>query len=350
MSRKFCGVSSLFLLIIGAAISTRAQSIDLTNYSIPVVTMHAPDPLASWTGDTGTFTVVRDGPTNAALNVYYLIRGTASNGVDYASIGNWVMIPAGVRTNDITIAPLNNGQTNIETVELELSPSPMLPPVNYQIGYPAAATVFISPPGVTNIPPTVKLFAPTNGAVFFSPADIGLGALGSDLDGFVSSVELFAGTNSLGTVTGGAILDPPFPDGAGPGSRGFFLVWSNVPPGDYVLRAKATDNGGASAISAPIGVAVKQGPPPQTNLPPVVRIQFPQNGATFSAPANVQICAGAFDQDGYVSTVEFFSGDRSLGIKTNNPVSAGPINPFCLVWTNVPPGSYVLTAKATDNG
>jgi hypothetical protein len=284
------------------------------------------------------------------LNVYYLIGGTATNGVDYAMIGNWVMIPAGTRTNTITITPINNGQTNIETVVLKLAQSPMLPPVNYAIGIPSVATVFITPPGVTNIPPAVKLFTPTAGSTFYTPVDIRLGAFANDVDGSVSSVEFFAGDMSLGVVDMGAILDPPFPDGTGPGTRAFFLVWSNAPPGDYVLTAKATDNGGASTVSAPVGISVKQGPPPPTNIPPVVRIQFPQNGATFAAPANIPICAGAYDLDGYVSTVEFFAGDMSLGIRTNNPVAAGPMNPFCLIWTNVPPGNYVLTAKATDNG
>src|SRR5579859_6694277 len=63
--------------------------------TIPVVTLQSSDPYASWSGDTGTFTVVRDGPTNETLNIYYLIGGSASNGVDYATIGNWIMIPAG---------------------------------------------------------------------------------------------------------------------------------------------------------------------------------------------------------------------------------------------------------------
>jgi hypothetical protein len=341
--------SAVFLLVSAAAVCINAQSANPTNYTLPVVTIRSTDAFASWAGDTGTFTVFRDGPTNATLNIYYLIGGTATNGVDYDTIGNWVMILAGVRTNTITIAPLDHSQTNIATVVLKLAPSPMLPPVNYEIGYPAAATVFITPPGITNIPPLVKLFAPTNGSIFYSPTDIRLGVFGSDPDGFVSSVEFFAGTNRLGTVSAGVILDPPFPEGTGPGTRAFFLVWSNVPPGDYVLTAKATDNAGASTISAPVGIAVKEGPPPHTNLPPVVRIQFPQNGATFSAPATVQICAAAYDLDGYVSTVEFFSGDTSLGIKTNNPVSARMMNPFCLVWSNVPPGGYILTAKATDN-
>src|SRR5690349_13594426 len=75
---------------------------------IPVVTIRATVPLASWSGDTGTFTAFREGPTNADLNVFYWIGGTASNGVDYATIGNYVMIPAGVRTNSIVIKPINN--------------------------------------------------------------------------------------------------------------------------------------------------------------------------------------------------------------------------------------------------
>src|SRR5258708_806773 len=87
--------------------------------SVPVVTMHATDPLASWSGDTGSFTVFRDGPTNEMLNVFYLIGGTASNGVDYAAIGNWVTIPAGIRTNTISVKPIDKGQTNIETVILK---------------------------------------------------------------------------------------------------------------------------------------------------------------------------------------------------------------------------------------
>jgi len=33
----------------------------------------------------------------------------------------------------------------------------------------------------------------------------------------------------------------------------------------------------------------------------------------------------------FVATVEFFEGTNSIGIRTNNPASAGPMNPFCMV-------------------
>jgi hypothetical protein len=39
--------------------------------------------------------------------------------------------------------------------------------------------------------------------------------------------------------------------------------------------------------------------------------------------------------------VQYFAGTKSLGVVTNGPS-------FCLDWTNVPAGAYVLTATAKD--
>ena len=87
--------------------------------SIPVVTIEATVPIATWAGQDGVFTVWRSGDAAPALNVYYGISGTASNGVDYRAIGQWVQLPSGVTSNTIVIEPINRGQTNIETVTLE---------------------------------------------------------------------------------------------------------------------------------------------------------------------------------------------------------------------------------------
>ena len=117
-----CLLSICLLLVLVS--NSSAQIIDPNGNLMPVVTIRASDPLATWSGDPGSFTFFRDGPTNDTLNVYYVIGGTATNGTDYEIIGNWVTIPAGTRTNTVVIKPIDTGQTNIEFVVLKLSPPP----------------------------------------------------------------------------------------------------------------------------------------------------------------------------------------------------------------------------------
>src|SRR5580693_9329784 len=102
--------------------------------TVPVVTIQATDDHGTWTGDPAVFTVFRSGDSAPALNVYCCISGTASNGVDYQSIGNFVSLGAGVVSNTIVIKPINTGQTNTRSVEVDLCPSPLMTPVNYVIG------------------------------------------------------------------------------------------------------------------------------------------------------------------------------------------------------------------------
>ncbi len=370
------------LFVIGAVLSTAtnivAQTSAASNSVIPAVTIQATYPLASWSGDTGVFTVFRAGNPTNALDVFYEITGTASNGVDYQTIGNFVELAGGVLSNTIVIEPINRGQTNTDTVTLQLAQPPVLAPmtpgsgipVNYTIGYPSNATVYILPVGASNIPPFVSITSPTNGAGFEAPATIELIAEAGDVDGFVTSVEFFAGTNSLGVVTNWVVVDPPVPPGSFiPGTRAFFLNWTNVPSGNYVLTAKATDDGGATTVSGPVNIIVG----PVSNLPPVVRITSPPNNAVFRAPVTIPIFAYAHDPDGYITTVEFFDGTNSLGdgvsigpvpvspLVYSTPVSPGPgpvppgpiiipTNIFVFVWSNAPVGAHALTAVATDNG
>src|SRR4051794_33345045 len=79
----------------------------------------------------------------------------------------------------------------------------------------------------------------------------------------------------------------------------------------------------------------------QSNMPPQVHITAPMNGSVFPVPANIHVCAEAFDRDGHVVSVEFFAGTNSLGMITNF------MNAFlCVTWSNAPAGTHVLTAKA----
>jgi len=320
-------------------------STSLAQLTMPVVNIRAPDPRASWSGDPGFITVFRAGPTNATLNVFYRIDGTAINGKDYSMIRNWVVIPAGERTSSIQIDPIDLGQTMTKTVALTLAPSPLMPPVNYIIGRETNAVVFISRTSDTNYPPLVRIASPADGAVFRAPADIPICAKAFDPDGIVNTVEFFADRISLGVTT-----NRPVSTGS---ANPFCLVWSNVPPGRYVLTALATDNDGASTLSPPVKVAVGQPPPPPTNYPPMVRITSPPNGAVFPYPVNIPLFAYARDPDDAVASVEFFDGTVSLGFGSNlwsdaSSIRPGPTNVFSLMWTRVPLGAHALTAKATD--
>jgi len=113
-----------------------------------------------------------------------------------------------------------------------------------------------------------------------------------------------------------------------------------------ILPSPLTAIGAVYRIAAPSNAVVHIRP---HNMPPHVTIAHPANGAVFSPGANVLICAEAVDTDGWVATVAFLADGRLLGIKTNNPAAAGSMNPFCLAWSNAPPGPHVLTARATDN-
>lgn len=77
------------------------------------------------------------------------------------------------------------------------------------------------------------------------------------------------------------------------------------------------------------------------NVPPSVHITSPQNGAFFNPGDTVPITAEAADADGTITKVEFFEGLNVLGEDLTAP--------YLYTWNNIPEGSYVLRAKATDN-
>jgi len=264
--------------------STRSAPVHITVLEpppCPVVTVRATDPIAAEpdpTGthlDTATFKIHRRGPTNAALTVFYRLGGTASNGVDYAELPHSVEIPAGDRAVEVVVRPIDDALVEgTESVILKLVPPICIttfpPPADcYVLGRANAAKAAIldndSPP---NHPPVVRLVKPEDGEVFLAPADIRLAALARDYDGYVTTVEFFEGTNSLGVVSNNvATPSPVLPP--------FTMVWSNVPPGHYVLHAVATDNDGESSRSQPVDIRVV----PHVE-PPVVNITAPDPIAT----------------------------------------------------------------------
>ena len=81
-------------------------------------------------------------------------------------------------------------------------------------------------------------------------------------------------------------------------------------------------------------------------------IDSPKDGATFVAPAHIPITATAVDPKGYISRVEFFANEKSIGVSeivfVRAPDPGTPIK-HTLDWNNVPAGKYTIVAKAKDS-
>jgi hypothetical protein len=170
-----------------------------------------------------------------------------------------------------------------------------------------------------NLPPTVTITSPVNGATFsVAPVTIAIQAVASDPDGSVTNVQFFDGTVALGNV-------PSSP----------YQLSAALAMGTHTLTAVATDNLGATTTSSVVTVSVG------ANLPPTIQITSPTNGSVFSAPANISIQASAADSDGTVSQVQFFNGTNLLGVLTASP--------YVLTVTNLAAGNYNLIAVAIDN-
>jgi len=166
-------------------------------------------------------------------------------------------------------------------------------------------------------PPVVNLTAPANNAIFASPATIALSASATDAVGTITRVDFYQGTSLIGSVT----------------AVPYNFSWSGVAAGVYSLSAVATNDAGMTSSSSAVTVTV--------DAPPTVAISSPANGATFIAPATINLAANATDTVGTVTKVDFYQGGSLIG--TANAA------PFTFTWTNVAVGNYALTAIATND-
>lgn len=175
----------------------------------------------------------------------------------------------------------------------------------------AAASVTV------NAAPTVSITSPANNAVFQAPATVTITATAADADGSVTKVDFYQGATLVGTAT----------------SAPYSVTLPGLSAGTYSFTAVATDNSGATTTSAAISVKV--------NAAPAVTLTSPTTGASFTAPATINLAATASDGDGTIAQVEFYTGTTLIATVTSAP--------YTYAWTNVPQGNYVITAKAIDN-
>jgi plastocyanin len=85
-----------------------------------------------------------------------------------------------------------------------------------------------------NVPPTISITNPPNGATFSAPASFTLAAAASDSDGSVTNVQFLEGATFLGNDT----------------SIPYSVSVNSLAAADYTFSAVATDNGGLSATNS----------------------------------------------------------------------------------------------------
>jgi hypothetical protein len=88
------------------------------------------------------------------------------------------------------------------------------------------------------------------------------------------------------------------------------------------------------------------------NPAPVVKIESPDNGDAFRAPAEIRIEVEAKDQNGWTSQAAFFANGRKIGeqfLTFIRPPEDGEDQHYSLVWSDVPVGKYELQAEVTDD-
>ena len=167
--------------------------------------------------------------------------------------------------------------------------------------------------------PLVSLTAPIAGVKLAAPATIGLTATASEVGGSIVGVDFYANGTLIATRQ----------------TAPYNANWTNVAAGSYSLTAKATDNVGATQISAAVAMTVVN------NVPPTAVLTAPASGQIFFAGQPVPLAATATDSDGTVSKVEFLVDGLTVG------ALAAP--PFTQTWTPAAAGSHTVLARATDN-
>lgn len=254
----------------------------------------ASEPTTDARPDHAVFLIQRvAGPSDVGLTAFYRLSGTAENGLDYEKLSGEVRLEAGQRTAEVVVAPLPDDLVEgEETVVLQLLVPPCIaiyppPPECYTVGPHDVARAVIRDASTGNHPPRVAIVSPRTGAVFAIGDPIEIHAMTEDPDGYVPRVEFFADGASIGVSEINFLVAPE------PGTPvEHHFLWPDAPPGPRVLVARAQDDGGQTADSAPVKILVRDAvelsfvtrdlPPayvPGTPFPVALLVEPPRHGA-----------------------------------------------------------------------
>ena len=176
---------------------------------------------------------------------------------------------------------------------------------------------------IVNGPIAIAITSPGNWDNFNKPANITVKANATIPAGSITKVDFYGDDFPLGT---GTLTGP----------NEYSFTWNSVSAGRHLLSCVATDDSGVTSRSQVVLVTV--------NDPPVVNILTPATGSFYvTSPATIPVTVLANDFDGSIAGVSIFANGNLVGQK-----SLANANQYPFTWNNVNPGTYSLTARATD--
>ena len=254
--------------------TTSSVLLSVSDSNAWVVTASAPIATAATpVVSNGLFRLTRTGSPSQVLTVNIAMSGTASNGVDYATIGADATFATGSNTVDIALQPISHVIASPQTAILTVAVG-----TNYLVGLPSSATVTIAN---DNNAPAIALTYPATNTVFIPP---GVGLI----------LEASASDDGL-----------PAPPGA------VTQVWRQVSGPSNAVLGTSNDWKNATALFPTIGTYVLQVAAGDGNQ--VATTNVTVNVGSFAAPSWSNYTVGS------VSPAPIFSVTNG----TNSITSAG---------------------------
>ncbi|HUS37097.1 MAG TPA: Ig-like domain-containing protein, partial [Verrucomicrobiae bacterium] len=250
------------------------------NSEVPVLSVETKwpttsEPLPNALVTPGLFVVHRSGRTDTEFNAWYVLGGTAKEGIDYDELPDFVHFAPGQVDAEIKILPKSDDLVEgDETVVVELTEPPTMGAVAwYTIDPTKNRSVVTIKDEDQPARARIEITKPTEGAALLEGSTVTIEATAVDPNGYLPRVEFFVDGQSIGVSE---IVFITAPDPGTPIHHS--IEWKNVAIGDHTITAVAVRPDGTKVESAPRHVHVVRGDPPPMSIVSIRTIPDPTDG------------------------------------------------------------------------
>lgn len=172
-----------------------------------------------------------------------------------------------------------------------------------------------------NLPPTITLDSPVNGASYTLNQTVPIRVTAADPENALNRVEFF----SNNVIVGADTIAP------------FEMNYQPPSIGAYAIKARAMDNAGQGTDSVTANISVVAA----ANLPPTATLTAPTgNPTTITLGQSLLITATANDPEGAINRIEFLIDGATASTDAQDPYEFN--------WTPTSAGTFAIRARAFD--